>query len=428
MSNSFSHNKLLLYFGAGIIALGISQMILGTYYDLHAHRAIPIFIALVISSYVRINLKSYNILLINIFIFIVAFFNSTQTYVNALSDIQKIVWWLPFSIFYSSILTSSDKRKLVFTKTLTQCIALAGVPLALLSLMKFRDLQSGVYWKELFYQDSGSYIMGTSLNFDYNVFAFGLAIITLAAKYLFEKEKRAFFKLLFIVQMLLNLYLMFFSGSRRAFVMVLILSVILPTVKLRKLEHRMPRINIKSNFRVAIIGTALVVLTSGLIGFFKSSSTSNKAFGQVINRLATTEAFLESDNTRTSRWTYSIDYFSSYSIPEMVFGDGFNYLTDFANYFYVKGEDHPHNFILSAFLYAGVIGAIHTIYMVGKILFMMIPLRFSRFFTFSFILVVILHMTSSNSIYSQPITIFFLVVMLKAINSKPQTQRDVAAT
>ncbi len=81
-----------------------------------------------------------------------------------------------------------------------------------------------------------------------------------------------------------------------------------------------------------------------------------------------------SDN-RTERWQYAFDLFKNYSLKERIIGNGFNYIYLFDQKFEhpkltiedIKGKgyfDYPHNPILSAFLYSGIIGGLFNIYFV----------------------------------------------------------------
>lgn len=81
-----------------------------------------------------------------------------------------------------------------------------------------------------------------------------------------------------------------------------------------------------------------------------------------------------SDN-RTERWQYAFQLFKNYSLKEKLIGDGFNYIYQFDQKFIhpkltieeikEKGYfDYPHNPIISAFLYSGIIGGLFSIYFV----------------------------------------------------------------
>lgn len=81
-----------------------------------------------------------------------------------------------------------------------------------------------------------------------------------------------------------------------------------------------------------------------------------------------------SDN-RTERWQYSFELFKDYPLKKKIIGDGFDYIYLFDKKFVhhnlsieeikEKGYfDYPHNPIISAFLYSGIIGGLFNIYFV----------------------------------------------------------------
>ncbi len=69
--------------------------------------------------------------------------------------------------------------------------------------------------------------------------------------------------------------------------------------------------------------------------------------------------------TRVARWKFAFElWVSEYSWSERLLGGGFDYLRKFGGEFY-PGEDridYPHNPIVSAFLYSGILGGIFYIY------------------------------------------------------------------
>lgn len=68
---------------------------------------------------------------------------------------------------------------------------------------------------------------------------------------------------------------------------------------------------------------------------------------------------------RINRWKYSLDLWTTeYKWSEKIFGGGFDYLDKFGQNFYPDKNkiDYPHNPIISAFLYSGLIGGFFYIY------------------------------------------------------------------
>lgn len=69
---------------------------------------------------------------------------------------------------------------------------------------------------------------------------------------------------------------------------------------------------------------------------------------------------------RTERWKYAFQiYFYEYSLLQKLFGNGFNYQKEFGIKF-KKNDlvDYPHNIIISAFLYSGLVGGLFYLYFI----------------------------------------------------------------
>jgi len=411
-----SKKKVLISFGALIISFGIFQMILGSLINIKIYRFIIIFFSLFLffQMKIEVRLKSYYIFFLNVIIFLLSYLFSFNYYLNPFSDLQQIFWWVPFSVTLVSIL-KSKKELLFFTLKLINYIVILGSIISFVSFKKFMDLKNGIYWDYLA-TTSGSIIGGTSLNEDYNIYAFGISFIIIALKYKFELSNKKHLKLLWILLMILNFYLMLFSGSRRGLLLILALIIILPTIKFSEA-------NLKRRtflFRPKILAGIAIFpfIFAKIIEFFQTINVSNSAASSIINRLSTTQNFINSENNRTQRWIYALETFKNYDLTQFFFGDGFNYLQSFANEFNVYGEDHPHNFFLSTLLYSGVIGSIFLVYMIWHILVKLPKLNISFFFILGFINLLVIQLTSSNSYFSLNLIIFMTIFLLHFISNK----------
>lgn len=74
---------------------------------------------------------------------------------------------------------------------------------------------------------------------------------------------------------------------------------------------------------------------------------------------------------RTVRWHFSFELFEKYTLINKIFGKGTDYGNKFAQKFFKNEMDfeYPHNPILSAFLYSGIVGGIFYIYFLSLSLF-----------------------------------------------------------
>ena len=89
-----------------------------------------------------------------------------------------------------------------------------------------------------------------------------------------------------------------------------------------------------------------------------------------IQEAARMNVLLESEerklfSQRISRWKYALELWKTeYQWTDRIFGGGFDYLDKFGRKFYPDEEriDYPHNPIISAFLYSGIVGGSFYIY------------------------------------------------------------------
>lgn len=120
---------------------------------------------------------------------------------------------------------------------------------------------------------------------------------------------------------------------------------------------------------------------------------------------------------RIQRVNYAIKIFSEqYTTSKQIIGGGFDYLWDFGHAFYYKNNhrfyfDYPHNPIISAFLYSGILGGLCLLYF-----FCMTFLNFIRdfksliYFICLYVIVFFFSFFSGNSIFGSPEFLFFSLV------------------
>lgn len=390
-------------------------MVLGAFINIKVHRFIILFYMLFffLRINVNLNLRRFSILFLNVAIFFIAFLLSYNSYQNVFTDIQQLFWWLPFSIILVSIMNTESHLSFFFKKV-TFFLVFSGTIISLISLKKFIDLNNGVIWNSLT-SELGVSIGGSSLNKDYNVFSFGISFFVMSYKVYFEQSKKKLLKLVFLFLICLDMYLIFYSGSRRGLMLLILLLLLLPVNSFSKIEKiNFSILSFKTLIKVAVF-YVLFVLS---IGFLKNMANVDSASGRIITRLATTQNFLNKSNNRTQRWDYSLEMYSNYDSFQLFFGDGFVYLKEFSRYFNVEGEDHPHNFILSTLLYSGIIGTLIVLFMMARVLFNIKKNKLPLIFNFGFIFILILQLSSSNTFFSLNIAIFLLVLLLNFTEGK----------
>jgi hypothetical protein len=120
---------------------------------------------------------------------------------------------------------------------------------------------------------------------------------------------------------------------------------------------------------------------------------------------------------RLQRVTFGIKiYTEQYSPLQKIVGGGFDYLWDFGHEFYHRNNDrfffdYPHNPILSAFLYSGILGGLSLVYF-----FCMTILNFIRgfrsliYFICLYVIIFFFAFFSANSIFGDPEFVFVSLV------------------
>jgi len=165
-----------------------------------------------------------------------------------------------------------------------------------------------------------------------------------------------------------------------------------------------------------------------IFGFSREASTMNTRDSLVLNfpKEIHSEDYLtgilrDPDNRfsggRLQRVNYGIRLFSEkYSTSKKIIGGGFDYLWDFGHEFYHRNNDrfyfdYPHNPILSAFLYSGILGGLSLIYF-----FCMTFLNFIReyksliYFICLYAIIFFFAFFSGNSIFGNPEFVFVSLV------------------
>ncbi|MGM0532049.1 MAG: hypothetical protein ACQER7_11940 [Bacteroidota bacterium] len=112
---------------------------------------------------------------------------------------------------------------------------------------------------------------------------------------------------------------------------------------------------------------------------------------------------------RKERWKYAFQLFSGYSLTGKLFGNGFSYLSHFGKKF--KGTSHtyeyPHNPLISAFLYSGMMGAgIYVFFLVYTFILYVKNFSDLQYFFILFLITALYVTISGNSHFSVPVFVF----------------------
>jgi hypothetical protein len=126
--------------------------------------------------------------------------------------------------------------------------------------------------------------------------------------------------------------------------------------------------------------------------------------------------------SRYSHIIYAFELFKSYSLSEKLLGNGFDYMFKYSNFFFyptlsleelAKNNyyDYPHNPIISALLYSGIVGGLFYLYFLMLVFFYYWKYRNHHLVFFLLYLVAFFFcMVSGNSHFSVPIFTFLSII------------------
>lgn len=372
---------------------------------------IYLFIAF-INKQIQLKINWYIILMfVCIIIYLISMlFNGGFIYDNNVSDIIGIT-----NIIILLFLIGNLDRD-VYKKFLSNFLLLISIIMpivALFSLYKYTKLLAGVRLDFLMGPDS-IYPWGTSLMPDYNMFSLGLIIGLIGTISLFNTTNSFFYKIYCISGSIIISTSVLLSGSRRGllilivFLFVLLLYSIIKIVRLRKLT-----------FKGSISVIISLIFSMFFVKIFDITIINEYEYSRLIDRYQTIGNFDDGFSSRTSLWQFSYELIGEGNILTMLFGNGFNYLESLSNKVGVVGEVYPHNPIISAVLYSGIIGSFLII------LLLFIPLikiiRFWNIYKFEMLGIYIVTITfliiSQNSVFSANI-LWLLMLIIGGFNSK----------
>lgn len=115
-------------------------------------------------------------------------------------------------------------------------------------------------------------------------------------------------------------------------------------------------------------------------------------------------------NSRTSRWWYAYELWQTrYSAVQKIFGRGFDYIEWYGERFHnnSKRYDFPHNPIISAFLYSGVVGAVvYVLFLVASFVLYWRQRKQIGLFMIIYLCCFFFSFFSGNSHFSFPLFVF----------------------
>ena len=309
---------------------------------------------------------------------------------------------------------SLDSARNIYSK-LSKYACIVATALCIVSIYKFAMLLNGqeLSWLVQFGENEshGTYPGGTSLNSDYNFYALFILIGLLSAAHLAlgartSNRLRAFA----ILALPLLAVCVVLAGSRRAWtVFGLVAAYGIARLGIQLVLRRgLPKGTLTALAclcgMTVLTGAALIVNGRDVLDVL--NSTVVEALSSRFETLTGSDGTLvDSFSSRTDAWQYGINQIvPRYSPFQLLVGDGFGYLREYARAFpfWQEEEDYPHNLVLSALHYSGLLGAGVVAALLALPILRTIYLRtaLTDFVWLVHIILILFCLPSSNSIFN----------------------------
>jgi hypothetical protein len=245
--------------------------------------------------------------------------------------------------------------------------ASAGTALAIIGLYKYNLMAEGRELKFLFFAGR-QYPWGTSLIVDYNFYAFAMLAGAISCTFCLCRGASFSAKALSLCGLALTIASMSLSGSRRGWVteglfLIILVGLTLRWVGLNLWRSLRSALDAKVNFQSIVLLFTVAILFGAAIrrlhpAFLDSNRTEfqvqSKSLQGRFDGLTQPAASFEG---RSDRWVFASHLLENASPLQFLFGQGFDYLHIYAVEFPGDTpEDYPHNPIISASLFSGIVG------------------------------------------------------------------------
>jgi hypothetical protein len=302
----------------------------------------------------------------------------------------NVLWWSIFGILLVFQINNGLINIHQFWKYVYRFVFFGSIVSASFGLYKYINILNNNLSSNYYYNKK--LIIGSSLNGDYNIYAFGLFLGVLYSFEFYKNSNANLVKICFYIGNAILLSSMFLSGSRRGVILffcIVILFFLFNKINDLKFQFQL--------FRFFIIPLLILVLilifSDDLFLLINDSGLIHKS----ISRIFTIFDQITGENERIKRFNWAIHSFNNASAFEQLFGQGFNYLQKMGMKYHVN-EDYPHNFLLSSLLFGGIVSFIFSILLVYYLLEISFTNNKTLYFTILFL--IFIAFTSSNYLFS----------------------------
>ena len=339
--------------------------------------------------------------------------NSDKIYERFAYDLRNAVTILLLIPILSTIYQHNLLEK--FKSALAKITVITFLPVTIYSFYKFYRLLQGVQLTLLIaMSEEDIYPAGTSLQADYNMAALGLLSAFISSLYLSKQYntnplKKSFYMFVSV----LTLAAALLTGSRRLIVVLGLLVgsfVIYKTIKLLSVTFQKRLISSSSAKVLTVSVLIFLVCVFVYLGQYSDQISTEQDEVVVIGRRYKT-LYGGLDPLRESRGRHfnkAIELIDDFTIPQLLYGDGFDYLQKMS---FEDREEYPHNPILSAILYGGLINGLLTVFFITRpFLLYLKNIKKEKFFFILFAIHFLFLSISSNSIFSGRTLLLLIII------------------
>lgn len=415
-------DKKNLFFGGIIISMLVGEMLFSAIVSFYVIRILQFFLVFNFLWKQKFSIlkNSIEFYLYPILSFVLLSIFYFQINIIA-SEFYTILWWFLFlSVINYEVKTIRDLN--YFLKiTSTFVFILTGIA-AILGIVKIILVDNGFYLPQFeVYTSSGikSVIGGTSLNADYNVFSIGLYCGLFSGLNLYRELKTEKVKFLYSLVFILIIICSMLSGSRRGFIIGIILIPYLILFSLYSNKNKETSSNLSLSRKKDTPWIIYMITLLLFITFYKIDLNkiieSSQDLSNLFDRIYSIETMASEDDSRSARWDFALNYYGTLPKFNQIFGDGFEYVNLFTNHFNVELFDYPHNVWISSLLYGGILGLFTTVILTIFVLIFYFKNRHTyKEFFFWYIFFLLLNSSSSNSIFSS--RLFMVLILIPCLN------------
>jgi|GEM_PF-122472 len=350
--------------------------------------------------------KTFNPLIILVLFYIIGIIISQKIFSHNLKDLFEFAvnLMLLFGLFFIIHHKQSQNQLLIIFHQITILIQISAVLISVAGILKY-------YLQVKGYEIPIDTPFGSAFNQDKNFYALYSFLGIVGFYPLLIKNNAIKNKIgyqLLILILITNIVLSF--SLRSLFLLLIIFLVLLYFQFSVFFKKNALRINLSANLRL----TSVVLLFFFILLIFvvnkQPDYSSQIRENYIESSVVTDQEFIVSEKLfNMDQWQYAIDIYQQRSFSGKLFGNGFNYLELFGQQFDNEQTNYgyPHNPVLSALLYSGLIGALF-VFVFLMISFYYAVIYFKRYPLFSLMLFVSLMFVffSGNSIFSVPVFLF----------------------